>query len=424
MHIHLMNGKRRLIKSGNSGWFIRTLVWTVVLGGLPGTGWAQDGELRRGGAETLQPREESGDSGEVSEAVFGRIQFEQSGLLHSVDGEILVTAEDGGMLLRSADLRLWMIQPDEIRQQEKLDQPVVPLDAKQLSAALLEELPDGFRIETTRNFIVAYNTDRMFARWVGNLYEKLLRGFLSHWKTKRGYVLQAPQTPLVVIVYGSVQEYNEHVRRELGSEPGSMVAYYYLMSNRVTLYDLTTQFGAAGGRQKSIPEIIASPGAAEMVATIIHEGTHLLMFNSGMQQRFADTPLWVNEGLAMYFETPDPNSPQGFGAIGQPSPMRLNQFLQYARNRTPESLVEMLTDDSVFRDGSQTLNRYAESWTFNYFLLQRHSDQYVAYLKHLAEKPLMRYDAPGQRLAEFRKFFGDDLQKLDAEFMQYVTGKR
>ena len=34
------------------------------------------------------------------------------------------------------------------------------------------------------------------------------------------------------------------------------------------------------------------------VATIIHEATHQLAYNSGMQRRYADNPMWVSEGLA------------------------------------------------------------------------------------------------------------------------------
>ena len=41
------------------------------------------------------------------------------------------------------------------------------------------------------------------------------------------------------------------------------------------------------------------------MATIVHEATHQIAFNCGMQQRYADIPLWLCEGMAVYFEAPD-----------------------------------------------------------------------------------------------------------------------
>ncbi len=352
---------------------------------------------------------------------FAHVVFDKDGRKLDLKAEILVEADDGGLLIRTPDMKIWIVQPDKLVSKELLDKPLPASTAKELEKALLEELPDGFRIEKSRNFLVAYNTDRLFAKWISNLYEKLLRGFLDHWDKKRDYELKSPSTPLVVIVFGSFEEYSRFVQLETGNEPGTMIAYYNLMTNRVALYDLTSTFGAAGNARNDIQQILSSPGAAEMVATIVHEGTHQLMFNTGMQTRFSDTPLWVNEGLAMYFETPDPDSAQGFRAIGNVNLMRLNRFIVYSRTRKPDSLKILISDDNVLRDPAQLLDRYSEAWAFNYFLLNRHPDAYVAYLKHLAAKPLLKYDTPESRLSDFSLFFDGELAGLDHEFLEYVA---
>jgi len=364
-------------------------------------------------------QEAIGDS-EPPVADYARVVFERDGGRLDLKGEVLVEAEDGGMLLRTPDMRIWIVQPDQLVSKEELPQPVPAATAKELEKLLLEELPAGFKVEKSKNFLVAYNTDRLFAKWISNLYEKLLRGFLDHWDRKRDYELAAPSTPLVVIVFGTFDEYSRFVERETGSKPGSMVAYYNLMSNRVAMFDLTSAFGAAGGVRTDIQQILSSPGASEMVATIVHEGTHQLMFNSGMQTRFSDTPLWVNEGLAMYFETPDPNSAQGFRAIGNVNLMRLNRFVVFSRQRKPDSLKSLISDDNVLRDPAHLLDRYSEAWAFNYFLLNRHQETYVAYLKHLATKPMLKYDSAEQRLADFSLFFEGSLEELDREFLDYL----
>ena len=157
-----------------------------------------------------------------------------------------------------------------------------------------------------------------------------------------------------------------------------------------------------------------------MVATVIHEGTHQLMFNTGMQTRFSDTPLWINEGLAMYFETPDLKSSRGWGIIGNVNPMRLHHFRANLASRAPDSLVSMLSSDKLFQDPDQKLLAYSESWALCYFLLNKHSKPFVEYLKHMSKKEPQKFDSPQQRLDDFKKFFGEDLNALDREFIQYV----
>lgn len=356
-----------------------------------------------------------------AEAVFLKVQAEVEGAERELRGEVLIEAEDGGLLLMEPDQRIWLLQPAAIRDREVLAEALPMLDARELEKKLLEELPAGFRIEKTPHFLIAYNSDRQFAKWVGNLYEKLLRGYLDWWKKKHGLVWQAPEVPLVVLVFGTHEEYTRHVQRELGQPPGSMVAYYNLMTNRVALFDMTIGLGPSGNN-RNIAEIVRSPGAVEMVTTIIHEGTHQLMFNTGMQTRFADTPLWVNEGLAMFFETPDANNPQGFRAIGQVNLPRLNRMVVWSRNRSPDSLQTLLSDDSVLRSPDSLLDRYAEAWAFNYFLLQRHGKEYAAYLEFLGNKPRMVYDSPDQRLADFQRFIDVEWTELDREFLEFLAG--
>ncbi len=158
-----------------------------------------------------------------------------------------------------------------------------------------------------------------------------------------------------------------------------------------------------------------------MVATVIHEATHQLAYNCGMHTRFADIPLWVSEGLAVYFETPDLRSRQGWRNIGGVNTYRLGRFHQYARNRGSDSLQSLVSEDSRFRKPDQALDAYAEAWAFNYFLIRQKPKEYVQYLQQLAERKPMFYDTPEERLTTFRKIFGDKLTTLDAEFLRSMA---
>lgn len=361
----------------------------------------------------------------VSEGVGDEITFVRNGQTAELAGEIVVEAEDKSVLFRSRDGQLRILKPEEI-QDKKIDDSIVePLSGKELGKRMLAELPDNFEIFESGQFVIAYQTEKAYARWVGGLYNRLFRGFNTYWTQKKRFKLQKPDYPLGVIIFASRAQYAEFVKRELGMDPDSMVAYYNLMTNRVAMYDLTADKVAPaqnGQNGRRIANVLNQPSAIPMVATVIHEGTHQLMFNTGMQTRFSDTPLWINEGLAMFFETPDLTHSRGWRAIGRVNPMRLHHFRANLDTRDPDSMVKMLSSDEVFHHPATKLLAYSESWAFNYFLLNKHSEEFVEYLKHMSKKEPQKFDLPETRLSEFKQYLGEDLGALDREFIQFVRG--
>ena len=365
----------------------------------------------------------------TSAAPGDEVIFRLQEIERRLQGRIVVEAQDSSLLFEASDGRLWIIKADQLVNKTDNDEVAPSLTAAEMEKQLLGELPEGFKVHSTDHFIIAYNTEKSYAKWLGGVYEQLFKGFSQYWERKRKFELDEPKFPLVVIVFSSFEEYSAQVKRELEQDPGSMVAYYNLMTNRVIMFDLTSNFRSAGNAldtDRKIYEILANPNALPMVATVVHEGTHQLMFNMGMQTRFADTPLWVNEGLAMFFETPDMDSPKGWRTIGQVNPLRLANFRQQLGSRVGggESLKALLTNDMEFRDPQKTLALYAEAWALNYFLLTKHSKEYVAYLKVLSEKKPLMTDTPEQRLKDFETAIGLDLRTLDAEFIEYVQKLR
>ena len=107
------------------------------------------------------------------------VTIERDGQQTEVIGEIQIEAEDGGLLLLGRDGILWALQPEEIKSRSDDDQPFERLDRDAVKANLIAELPQGFEIYETANYIVAYNTSRAYATWVGSLYERLHRGFYN-----------------------------------------------------------------------------------------------------------------------------------------------------------------------------------------------------------------------------------------------------
>lgn len=333
----------------------------------------------------------------------------------TADGRVLVEATDGGVLLEDRAGTLWSITPDRLQSREDLQQTFAPLDAAELGALLEEELGNGFSAVETRHYVLCTNADPKFAEWVGRLFERLLRGFLQTWE-RAGLELHEPVAPLSAIVFATQQEYAGYATRDAGPQLAASPGYYSARTNRIVLYDLGN---GATGESDINRRVSAAPGN---VATIVHEATHQIAFNSGMHVRYADNPSWLTEGLAMYCETPDLDTGSGWGAIGKLNAARLRDYRAFVdERRGAESLNSLIRDDGRFRDAATAADAYAESWALTYFLIRTRRESYVAYVRGVSAKPRLIWDGPDEREAEFETAFGE-LEALEDEFQRY-TGR-
>jgi len=337
-------------------------------------------------------------------------------------GKIEVEAEDGGVLLLTRDGTLWPLPKEEIASRRADEIPFESLDREALAKQVLGELPAGFKVQHTRHYLICYNTSPAYAQWVGALYERLFTAFYNYWQ-QRKVELHEPHFPLVALVFDSRESFAQFARGEVGDAANAMIGYYSLKTNRMVSYDLT---GAAGvrvigelGTAARINAILSQPGAERTVATIVHEATHQVSFNSGLQVRYADLPFWVSEGIAIYFESPDLKSAKGWKGIGLVNVHNLANFRKLASSKPPD-LAALLTDDKRFREASTSAEAYAHSWALTYFLIRTRGTEYTKYLEALAKYPPLGEVSADERIAEFKRAFGDDLPALEAEFLRYM----
>jgi hypothetical protein len=304
------------------------------------------------------------------------------------------------------------------------DQPK-PLTKQEIVPLLRAEFGGRFEVYHTAHYVICYNSDAAFARSCGSLFEKLHRAFTNYFK-RRSVPVQPNEFPMVAVVFGSEHEFLQYARRELGDEMArNVIGYYSFLTNRMVLYDMQPGGARAGlgnigsGRPGLGPRGIDAYTEAN-VATVIHEATHQLAYNSGFHRRFSDNPLWLAEGMAMFFESPNRQAAEwkGVGEINRP---RWNLFHQeyLSMGRSPDIRL-LLRDDDRLRDRRTALLGYAESWALTYFLMKTRPARYHDYLKILAEKPALVQDPPEQRLADFQSAFGTDLEKLEEDLMRYM----
>jgi hypothetical protein len=332
-------------------------------------------------------------------------------------GKILVEADDGGLLLLGQDGRLWTIEKPQLVSREDTGKPFRPLTSAELAKELSTELGRGFEVIETKHYVIATSARREYAQWCGALFERLYLSFHKFWK-QRGVNLTEPEFPLVALVFAGEKEFAAFATRDAGADVASAKGYYSIGTNRMVLYDLTAADAKPIGNAADIDRQVAA--VPYNIATVIHEATHQIAFNSGMHTRYADNPLWLVEGMAMYFETPDLSSKSGWKTAGTPNDERLAQFRDFlsAGRRKPDSLTTLITSDVRFNDPEQGADAYAEAWALSFWLIRTKKEAYVKYLNALATKPRLVFDTPEERLKEFRAIFGDDLKRIDADLLK------
>jgi hypothetical protein len=362
--------------------------------------------------------------------------FERDGATVHVSGKILVEAVDGGIILQDRQGKLWPLQPQEIKKRATDDIPYRAMNREELGRALLDELPEGFQIHETAHYLICYNTSKPYAEWCGALFERLMRAFTNFWK-RRDLPLTPPEMPLVALIFADKQSYKRYAAQALGDGADSIVGYYNLATNRIVMYDLT---GAQNPQRTQdrlrsraeINRVLSKPQAGRLVATVIHEATHQIAFNCGVQKRLADIPIWLNEGMAMYFETPDLRSSTGWRGMGAVNRERLYQFGSYCKARPTDSLLTLISDgrriqgsstDPRFQGPDATLNAYSEAWSLTYYLLKHKQKLFVEYLKFLSQKKPGKRDTSEQRIREFENIFGK-IELLEKDFMRQTTRLR
>ncbi len=352
------------------------------------------------------------------------ITFLQKGRQHSVEGRVVVEAADGGLLLEADDGVLWTVEREELLSRKRLDSSFDPLSHDEMADRLLAGLPAGFRVHTTPHYVVCYNTSRAYAQWTSSLLERLYGAFTNYWK-REGLDLREPEFPLAVLVFADRHIYDQASRDDLPEGTGNIVGFYSLRSNRISMFDLTgaEAVRGAGNRRGSLREInqmLSQPAAVPLVATIVHEATHQIAFNCGLSTRYADNPLWLCEGMAVYFEAPDLSSTRGWRGIGKVNYARLATFHENLPNWQDGSLERLLASDERFRNPETAVAAYADAWALNYYLIKYESDAYARYLMTLAKKRPLAKDDPQTRLDEFDKHFGDR-QRVEREFLKQMS---
>ncbi len=347
-------------------------------------------------------------------------QRASEGHQETLRGKLLVEAQDGSLLLEDNQQVLHVIPGKSVTHREVFDEEYL-LTPKELGQEIVAELPAGFTFLTTRHYVICYDTSLGYARWSAALLERLFSGFHAFW-SQAGLDVSQPEQPLIVIIFSNRNDYERAAKKEVGDASHSIVGYYNQLTNRITTYDITgsdsTDTTPSQSSHSVGIEILRNPRASSLIATLVHEATHQLAFNAGLHVRLSPTPVWLSEGIATYFETPDLTNSRGWRSIGAINTTRLELVVQQF---TPGLLSRFIADDKPFHDSDEALVAYAHAWVFVSFLATMKKDAFCSYVAHFDTKEPLGKDSAADRMAEFKTAFGMTPDALEPELIQYIN---
>jgi hypothetical protein len=151
----------------------------------------------------------------------------------------------------------------------------------------------------------------------------------------------------------------------------------------------------------------------EDFATTTHEACHQLAFATGVCR--SDQSAWLIEGLATLFEAEDRSS-LVIEAVNRP---RLRD-LRAARTAGAALSLRAVVEDAEFEaQGPGRTVAYAHAWALAYFLFRTRPEALARYVRDAQPFPLGQEHAAARR-AEFQVFFGNDLDALEAAWVQFL----
>lgn len=272
----------------------------------------------------------------------------------------------------------------------------------EVRSLLQREFGKGFEVTGVGHYLVVHPAGQK-TQWAGQ-FEEIFRSF-QHYFSVRGWRPTEPAFPLVAVVFPKRGDFMRYAQNEGAQIAPGVIGYYSPLSNRVSLYDITTDRGFDWSVNAE---------------TAIHEATHQTAFNCGMHNRFGFPPRWVVEGLGVMFEAKGVwNSSKWPNKTDRIHRMRLQTFREKLPSRKKGNMAEMIQYDRPFELDPDAA--YSEAWAMTFFLTETDPRRYIEYLRKTANQPNFVLQRPSERLRDFTSVFGDDLVLLEAKMLRFIS---
>lgn len=342
----------------------------------------------------------------------------------TVTGRIVVEAKDGGLLLELRNGKYKTIKADAIAEKSAVDTAYSQMTTDELARDLLTEVPPGFEIHQTDHYVICSNSAEEYAEFCGKLLERVYDQYFLFMKEQE-VAVHEPVSKLPVIILQSATEFQEFAeQRNPGGTFKDSPGYYSIVDNQTLLVDLTRDRSV-----RSVSEIRKQLADQPLqVATMVHESVHQLAFNSGLQVRMADNPVWLSEGLSVYFEPITPRSSTLWTKPGLVNGRLHPIFMNSLRgNQMMVPFGTLVSSDESFLSVDSAPAAYAESWGLVSYLFKQEKAGMRAYLQKIGQHKPLQPLSREERIREFEEAFGkspDEMQPLTVSFVQRLRVPR
>ena len=336
-------------------------------------------------------------------------------------GRILAEIPGSALLIEERNGRQHQLTEAKIKSRTELSQAFALFTPEELAADLLQQVPAGFEIAETDHYVLCSNSSSDYVDFCGRLLESVFSQYFR-FMTELRIPVQQPSQKLPVVIFASAAEFQafalqQHPEISFADTP----EYFSVSDNQTLLLDLT---GDRSIRSRaSIRRVLAEKPL--QVATVVHEAVHQLSFNSGLQVRMADNPLWISEGLAMYFETTSLRSTWLWSRPGLVNPRHQPAFVQLAQgHQVSGGITTVIASDAAFLNASEMAAAYAKAWALTHYLFRENKTGMQAYFQRIAQRRPMVGLTAEERIQEFRDAFGKSPDEMEKELVSYIRRQR
>ncbi len=283
------------------------------------------------------------------------------------------------------------------------------------SAELLDEFGEGYKVLTTRHWILVYKADVEWVKACGEMLERTHDTFVATFE-KAGFKLKKLEEDLVGVLIGDEKDFREYMERKRSQSgrsgpPRGGGGVYSGRTNRITFFDDRTRERSRSGSKSRPPDLVNMSKAA-------HEGAHQLAFNLGVQRRGGRYPPWLGEGLAANFEMQDAG--KSFGPYTKNLSLRRRSLLKlYERDKTA-ALDEFVAGRRPRDPQPGELGLiYSQGWGLFRFLLLNYPAKLQGYIDSFTAEGAGR-PSPQVFRRRFEDAFGP-FEKVEKQWRAFLT---
>ena len=323
---------------------------------------------------------------------------------------------------------------------------------------MLADLWEDFRILNTPHYRICYNSADIFAETTSERLERLYEEFMAFFEDR--HFEPAPLTDrLEVVLFDTAGQYYQYAQK-MAENITYSEGFYSGKTGRSYFYDAISENGSqflkvrdevgkqmqtVKQQQREVTEalrkgpqqyVVTDPDGSQRkvtgeellselrkhvrilqtefekvrtfytnqnVSITIHEGTHQLAYTCGIHSRYFATPVWLVEGLAVYFEAPQEGQWDRPGLVNR---KRLETF----SSSPPLRLKDLIVDDKLFYQNpsqSEMASAYATAWALFYYLVEEQHENLFDYIYDLALRITDQPYTEEERIADFEKYFGN-----------------